>query len=1110
MRDLDIANRLPKLQDAISEDSSNPEDRFQAQVCTGWLHWVVGDYRLAIQWLPQINDPATALDAATLALEWTHVCALKSAYLRANCLTRDGRTIEALDALRSAIPVLSRVESGKAIRKQLRYWSELFLTEYCMLSSEVVKQGDVTSEHPAVLAPFRSWASYWQVMQAPVTGGFGFKGSVPRRQVWRDYYMALSHILQSELPYEAGLIKRMPADLPPRGQLRTEIKYAEAAYRSLLLAETPFPRADEDRQEVEDFVRQAVKNWSVLCGRGWHDQDLGQGGRRAMSRGLLETLYSAATRTYHSTAILRSLFAVHLSLAEFDLAFKAFDSYLDIVKRGKARVDKTGEAEPGLDRDDTVLETMAQAIMALCRYGGRQAGEKARRLGAELEDWLSRLQVKGPQNGTGSIAEDEARSTLHPPVDPHVVALAWQAIGHSHAHWSRLTTEAGSRMEIQAKAVRCFRKSISSEFGRCKDIRSFFSLALLLAERRELTPAIDLVRSALMAAKGQDQGNDLLNGPYWQERTLIPLWHLLALLLSARQDYAMAFRACEGALEQFKDPTLLFGKSDPSFRGEHLEVADFPRGLVDSLEDSEKESILEIKMTQLALIELTEGPDMAVNSSFELLTMFTRLFGNITAQAMPAESAPAQPPRTSATLRGIRGSIFGAKKDKSAPSTRMPSTALVSEKSASGPSRPSTAHSTATARPSIQVTAENDGQAMTSRPRADSAGQSRRRGSRRRNSLKKRNRSGSRHRPDTAGAVAHQATVVDGDVFFTPAQEPEQADLIPLPSRSPQGRLNSSKGKSNSVKSYLAASAANKIEDPEPATEIVHAPPHLLPLIQFPEDQERAQRVTILVKIWLTVAGFYRRADMLEDSKGAIAEAQKLVQDLEMGSVSRRQAGSKSAGWAERKSVDDLWGDVWTEVRGHDAEKLRDGVLTGPNQLGLLAVAQVQPLVARSDLEQALTYSADHPAATAGLCNILLDISSEKLLPAPVVPPLDCATPPPPQRRPQRSLAPGPLGLCPRRRGGDDGLPVAYKTARLPLADRLAARDRAFTLLTGLTRLGSGWDCSDAWFALARAYEESGQPDKAKEVLWWCVELEEAMAVRDWRCLGGGGGYLIP
>lgn len=77
-----------------------------------------------------------------------------------------------------------------------------------------------------------------------------------------------------------------------------------------------------------------------------------------------------------------------------------------------------------------------------------------------------------------------------------------------------------------------------------------------------------------------------------------------------------------------------------------------------------------------------------------------------------------------------------------------------------------------------------------------------------------------------------------------------------------------------------------------------------------------------------------------------------------------------------------------------------------------------------------------------------------------------------------------------------------------PVLNRLAARDRAFGLLSTLTKLGSGWDYSEAWYALARAYEESGQIDKTKEVLWWCVELEDTHPVRAWKNVGLGGFVL--
>jgi len=73
---------------------------------------------------------------------------------------------------------------------------------------------------------------------------------------------------------------------------------------------------------------------------------------------------------------------------------------------------------------------------------------------------------------------------------------------------------------------------------------------------------------------------------------------------------------------------------------------------------------------------------------------------------------------------------------------------------------------------------------------------------------------------------------------------------------------------------------------------------------------------------------------------------------------------------------------------------------------------------------------------------------------------------------------------------------------------RLAARDRAYGLLSTLTKLPSGWHNSEAWFTLARAYELSGQAEKAKEALWWTVELENSKPARPWAEVSPGGLIL--
>lgn len=86
--------------------------------------------------------------------------------------------------------------------------------------------------------------------------------------------------------------------------------------------------------------------------------------------------------------------------------------------------------------------------------------------------------------------------------------------------------------------------------------------------------------------------------------------------------------------------------------------------------------------------------------------------------------------------------------------------------------------------------------------------------------------------------------------------------------------------------------------------------------------------------------------------------------------------------------------------------------------------------------------------------------------------------------------------------------PSAENQISPPELNRLAARDRAFGLLSTITKLGAGWDYSEAWYALARAYEESGQVEKTKEVLWWCVELEDTHPVRNWKNVTLGGFVL--
>jgi len=283
---------------------------------------------------------------------------------------------------------------------------------------------------------------------------------------------------------------------------------------------------------------------------------------------------------------------------------------------------------------------------------------------------------------------------------------------------------------------------------------------------------------------------------------------------------------------------------------------------------------------------------------------------------------------------------------------------------------------------------------------------------------------------------------------------------------------------------------------------------------RFPQHEQQQHALCILLKVWLFISTLYRRAKMYDDADGAIDEALEKAKLIE-SSIASHHASSAEAfstpGWGGMKNVEELWADVYAE-RGN------------------LCLARSAPHDAMIQYESALSHFPDHPAATIGLSNILLDIYSE-VIPAtpqksgsqsnsfPSSSSLPTKNNPKPLLAsvPKQSPAQDPAAsqsnhISSESAISDNDSPSNPEVSASPkqqpnspeVLDRLTARDRAYGLLSSLTKLGTGWDNSEAWFALARAYEESGQLDKAKEVLWWVVELEEKRPIRDWSCLGQG------
>ena len=524
-------------------------------------------------------------------------------------------------------------------------------------------------------------------------------------------------------------------------------------------------------------------------------------------------------------------------------------------------------------------------------------------------------------------------------MEPRSLAVAYCAIGISLAQWARFTYEADARTGIRAKAVSYLQKSLAPKLEDTNNLEALYALALVLAETRDILGAIKVVKKALSPAtkdKNTISADGVINPgyatEYGRERKLVPFWHLLALLLTVRSEFSQAEQACEAAFEQFGDPAILFGKEDTqAFRSEHLnEVngkAERNLGIVDQMERFEKSAVLEIKMTQLALVEIVEGSTAAVDGCDELLALYARLFGDPATDKAPPKPATTNhmvPPKSA--VGTIRGSIF-----RSRGSVKNPQKTSAARSSSVESSKASAAATQTSHAPTIQVTDENtNGTAkehhhhvLPHRHHDDHSGVQRTP-----SKLQKRSANSLRRRSDVDGPQESEVPdLPDASVHDTPTRN----STVRSRSARRSSIASSNRKSMESTDRPLRPVAHNMSQhtEPPPAGH-AHQPPkqdsrlpapfpnsnYIPPEPHFSKLQERRHRVSILASIWLFICGLYTRAEMHDDAQDAVTEAHKLIESFE-AEVAQESSTSKAfaeRGWGGGKSVEELWGDVYAAV----------------------------------------------------------------------------------------------------------------------------------------------------------------------------------------------------
>jgi hypothetical protein len=157
------------------------------------------------------------------------------------------------------------------------------------------------------LKAFRLWSSHPQIKRREVSSTVpalqltGPSDPASQASIWMSYYKFLSTILQRGLVYFPP-----PSQGSVRAQLASEIRRIEAICENVLLREVRFPRASSSNPQVESWVEQVIRNWEVLCGPDWRDEDLGEGGQDALGRNVLDVRTHSRLLPGESTDVSRS------------------------------------------------------------------------------------------------------------------------------------------------------------------------------------------------------------------------------------------------------------------------------------------------------------------------------------------------------------------------------------------------------------------------------------------------------------------------------------------------------------------------------------------------------------------------------------------------------------------------------------------------------------------------------------------------------------------------------------------------------------------------------------------------------------------------------------
>lgn len=569
-----------QLRQIASSQQSLPEVEFITNTVLGHILLLDGKNEEVIKLSASCNEIANT--TGSYSFKYSNVASIKYSAILGTAYEATGQFDNAIQIYESAAKIIN---DSIAASPEALLWAEQLYYRFSMLATSFAWDNSRLT-----LAALRGYQRISDLLSTTpgVRKYYSYANGLERR----------INVLNMHFAYSSALLQNNSGEEIDPGT-KQEVKSMSDLFEKMLFESVEASKSSDSNAPIEQFIETMMTNWrktmtfSKHLDRVYKPEDVSETVR------MLNLLRRAAIKTFHSCAILRHLIFVLAALGHYDEALTAFQVYTDYQEKARVQQQKTEESRKlaptelsgsaavkplhSGDDDKSVVRVFTKVIDILDQIKGD--GLKAKETADTLRGWLGKDDSEevdlSASSGVNAHSRNKSIASVKTTETANGLAAVWASIARAYCLFGFQAPTSEEREHVFRSATSSFETCISYS---PTDAQVYADYGLFLARNSKISKALEIVRKGLLV----DNSN-------------YACWHLMALVLTSMGEHEKGLNAITNTINLI------------SQRQKELTT-------------EERKCFLQMKITQIAIVEAINGTERALELIPEVFCMFGELF----------------------------------------------------------------------------------------------------------------------------------------------------------------------------------------------------------------------------------------------------------------------------------------------------------------------------------------------------------------------------------------------------------------------------------------------------------------------------------------------------